>query len=79
MSITSFTTTHCPVDPVHAEKITELISEMISRDLMPLSFVEGEGFCKLMDFVEPEPAEQQGHCLFHDNTSNIILANKDVE
>ncbi len=54
MSITSFTTTHRRCDVVHTEKITDLISEMISRDLLPLSFVEGEGFCKLMDFVEPE-------------------------
>uniref|UniRef100_A0A671L3S2 BED-type domain-containing protein n=1 Tax=Sinocyclocheilus anshuiensis TaxID=1608454 RepID=A0A671L3S2_9TELE len=54
MSVTSFTTTRRRCDPVHAEKITELISEMISRDLLPLSFVEGEGFRKLMDFVEPE-------------------------
>ncbi len=54
MSITSFTTTHCRCDFIRTEKITELISEMISKDLMPLSFVEGEGFRKLMDFVEPE-------------------------
>ena len=36
---------NCP--PAHEKRITELIAEMVARDLRPLSMVEGEGFKQL--------------------------------
>ncbi|KAK1172920.1 calcyclin-binding protein isoform X1 [Acipenser oxyrinchus oxyrinchus] len=41
-------------DPAGAEQITQLLTKMITQDMLPLSFVEGQGFCELMGFVEPE-------------------------
>lgn len=53
--ITSFTS---PVsrkcDAARTEKITRLIANMTARDMLPLSFVEGDGFKELMHCVEPE-------------------------
>lgn len=41
--------------------ISLLITKMVTRDILPLSFVEREVFCELMAFVEPEykPPSQQ--------------------
>lgn len=54
--ITSFassvSTRRC--DATRAEKISQLITKMMTGDMLPLSFVEGEGFRELMAFVEPE-------------------------
>ncbi|XP_026481047.1 zinc finger BED domain-containing protein 1-like [Ctenocephalides felis] len=36
-----------------SEKITCLLAEMISTDMLPLSFVERKGFQKFMKFLEP--------------------------
>ncbi len=33
--------------------MTQLIAEMTAEDLLPISFVEGEGFKRLMNYVEP--------------------------
>ena len=41
-------------DAVRSKRITDLITNMITKDMLPLSFVEGEGFRKLMECVEPE-------------------------
>ncbi|XP_064414915.1 E3 SUMO-protein ligase ZBED1-like [Latimeria chalumnae] len=38
----------------HAEKVTKLICNMITTDMLPISVVEGTGFRALMSFVEPE-------------------------
>jgi len=40
-------------DKGRAEKMTQLIAEMTAEDLLPISFVEGEGFKRLMNYVEP--------------------------
>ncbi len=40
-------------DTGRAEKMTQLIAEMTAEDLLPISFVEGEGFKRLMNYVEP--------------------------
>ena len=37
----------------HATQITELIAELVARDLRPLSVVEGEGFRQLLKYIEP--------------------------
>nr|XP_014351682.1 PREDICTED: zinc finger BED domain-containing protein 4-like [Latimeria chalumnae] len=37
-----------------AEKLTKLICNMITTDMLPISVIEGTGFCALMSFVEPE-------------------------
>lgn len=37
-----------------AEAITERICEIISNDLLPVSVVEGGGFRKLINFIQPE-------------------------
>ncbi|XP_064414839.1 E3 SUMO-protein ligase ZBED1-like [Latimeria chalumnae] len=37
-----------------AEKVTKLICNMITTDMLPISVVEGTGFRALMSFVEPE-------------------------
>ncbi|KAK1895583.1 Zinc finger BED domain containing protein 1 [Dissostichus eleginoides] len=52
--ITSFTSARRHCDPARRERITALITRMITKDMLPLSFVEGEGFRELMNFVEPE-------------------------
>lgn len=41
-------------DAIKAEKISHLIREMGTGDMLPLSFVEGGGFSELTVFVEPE-------------------------
>ena len=38
---------------IHANKITELISEVVVRDLRPLSIVEDQGFKQLLNYIEP--------------------------
>ncbi len=40
-------------DTGRAEKMTQLIAEMTAEDLLPISFVEGEGFKRLMNYAEP--------------------------
>jgi len=41
----------CP--PSRAVEITDLLADMIATDLLPLSSVDGHGFRRLMEFVEP--------------------------
>lgn len=41
-------------DDTRAEEISLLISQKVTGDLLPLGFVEEEGFRELMAFVEPE-------------------------
>jgi hypothetical protein len=36
------------------EKITTAIAEMVVKDYLPLSFVEGDGFLNLMNIIVPE-------------------------
>ncbi|KAK0134197.1 Zinc finger BED domain-containing protein 1 [Merluccius polli] len=52
-AFTSPTTRRC-CDPGRSEKIHRLITEMTAVDMLPLSFVEGKGFNKLLNFLEPE-------------------------
>lgn len=52
-SIASFTVRqNCSA--ARGEKMTQLITEMIAKDLLPIRFVEGEGFKDLMHYVEPQ-------------------------
>ncbi len=54
-NITTFATpTHRRCDADRSQKITQPISEMTARDLLPLCFVEGKGFHKLIHYTEPE-------------------------
>ena len=39
--------------PARATRITELIAEMVARDLRPLSVVEADGFRQLLNYIEP--------------------------
>ena len=41
----------CP--PARAKKITELVALMVARDLRPAAIVDGEGFKRLLSFLEP--------------------------
>ena len=38
---------------IRGKRITELISEMVARDLRPAATVKGEGFQALLNFIEP--------------------------
>ena len=40
----------CP--PACATRITKLIAGMVARDLRPLSVVEGDGFCRLLNYFD---------------------------
>ena len=52
--MTGFVSKRSEFDSRRQEQTTLLITKMIAKDMLPISFVEGEGFRKLMDFVEPE-------------------------
>ncbi|XP_019851990.1 PREDICTED: zinc finger BED domain-containing protein 1-like [Amphimedon queenslandica] len=41
----------CP--PSRSRHITELITDMVARDLRPAAIVKGEGFCALLNYIEP--------------------------
>ena len=41
-------------DPQRSRRLSELISQMIAVDGLPVSFVEGEGFKTLMKTLEPD-------------------------
>ena len=53
-SMASFVTKQSKFDVRRAEQTMALISKMIAKDMLPISFVEGEGFRSLIEFVEPE-------------------------
>ncbi len=53
-TVASFVTRRSKIDSRREEQTTSLISKMIAKDMLPISFVEGEGFWSLMAFVEPE-------------------------
>ncbi|MBN3281491.1 ZBED4 protein, partial [Polyodon spathula] len=40
-------------DPLKAERISEVIAEMIARDCLRIRTVEGDGFRQLLPFIEP--------------------------
>lgn len=40
-------------DASRMEKISNLIAEMVARDCLPISVVEGQGFKALMEYIEP--------------------------
>uniref|UniRef100_A0A8C5GJC3 BED-type domain-containing protein n=1 Tax=Gouania willdenowi TaxID=441366 RepID=A0A8C5GJC3_GOUWI len=42
------------LDSSRAEKITGLMTSMVAKDVLPVSFVEGVGFRELMAFLEPD-------------------------
>lgn len=55
LPITAFTTAGRPrCIPDRAEKSTHLIAKMIARDMLPLSFVEGDRFKEVLQFLEPD-------------------------
>ncbi|XP_055035972.2 E3 SUMO-protein ligase ZBED1-like [Misgurnus anguillicaudatus] len=57
LPITAFTTAgnvRPMCTPERAEKTTNLISKMIARDMLPLSFVKGDGFKEVLHFLEPD-------------------------
>ena len=37
----------------HSRHITELITDMVARDLLPAAIVKGEGFRALLNYIEP--------------------------
>ena len=37
-----------------ASELMKLITEMVAQDLHPLSVVEGNGFCQMLNLVEPD-------------------------
>ena len=41
----------CP--PARAKKITELVAFMVAKDLRPAAIVDGEGFKRLLSYLEP--------------------------
>lgn len=43
---------HCST--ARSQALTSVIADMVSKDLLPLSVVDGTGFAQLMEFVEPE-------------------------
>ena len=49
----SFVTLQRNCAPGWAETITSLITKMVAVDMMPAYTVDGKGFRKLMDFLEP--------------------------
>ncbi len=53
-SVASFMIRTTKSDARQAEQTTAHITEMIAKGMLPISFVEGEGFRTLMEFVEPE-------------------------
>ncbi len=53
-SVASFMVRTTKSDARRAEQTTALITEMIAKDMLPISFVGGEVFITLMEFVEPE-------------------------
>ncbi|XP_064417131.1 E3 SUMO-protein ligase ZBED1-like [Latimeria chalumnae] len=52
-SIMTFTALSWRCDQSRAER-TVLIAKMIAKDMLPISFVEGNGFKELMEYIEPE-------------------------
>lgn len=38
--------------PARATQITELMAEMVAHDLRPLSVVEGDSSCQLLNYIE---------------------------
>ena len=53
-SISSFIAPQLRCNKNRSEAITTLIMKMIAKELLPVSVVEGSGFRRLSDFVEPE-------------------------
>ncbi|CAC5392920.1 unnamed protein product [Mytilus coruscus] len=53
-SIHSFINSPRKLNSDTKEKITLAIAEMVVKDYLPLSFVEGDGFLNLMNIVAPE-------------------------
>ena len=49
-----FTAAKRSCNPGRGEKITTLITSMITKEMLPLSFVDQKGFRDLMAFIEPE-------------------------
>ena len=47
-STASFAMRRRPCDDKRAGQTTALITRMIAQDMLPISFVEGKGFCELM-------------------------------
>ena len=42
-----------PLKSKHAQKITRTMAEFIARDTRPVALVEGKGFVKLIETLEP--------------------------
>lgn len=53
-SVAAFMMRSSKLNAARAEKISTLLTKMIAKDMLPVSFVEGEGFRELMNFLEPE-------------------------
>ena len=50
----NFVTLQRKCNPSRQESITSLITKMVALDMMPVYKVEGKGFRKLVEFLEPE-------------------------
>ena len=53
-TMANFVTLQRKCTPGWAETITSLITKMVAIDMMPAYTVDGKGFRKLMDILEPE-------------------------
>ncbi|XP_063743762.1 E3 SUMO-protein ligase ZBED1-like [Eleginops maclovinus] len=53
-SVAAFMVRSTKMNARRAEQLTALLAKMVAKDMLPISFVEGEGFRELMNFVEPE-------------------------
>lgn len=53
-SMTSFVQTPRKLSGSQSERVTQAIADMIVKDYVPLSIVEGEGFLQLMELVAPD-------------------------
>lgn len=53
-SMSTFVTASRKCDKSRSEKTSSLIANMIAKDMLPVSCVEGKGFRQLMAYVEPE-------------------------
>lgn len=48
-------------DPSCRQRLSSLIAEMIAVDVIPVSFVEGDGFRRLFNHVEPNSQDDHGY------------------
>lgn len=78
LSMTLFVNLPQKVSASHAEKITQAIMNMVIFDYVPLSIVQGAGFCNLMkllapDYEIPSRTTVRSHMLQHYDNEMAVL------